>query len=145
MNDDRLRIPVESDYLQAIGMALYAFTRLEWSAVWCIEKLSPESIGPMSERTAGGIGKAFQKEVGKLGLSPDHMLCLAADEFAQLADVRNGICHAHPGTAVDGAQRLFRHGTPWTVALLEDAADKFAACDVKLNAIFYDFFGHPKA
>lgn len=58
-----------------------------------------------------------------------------ATEFKALVDVRNGIFHAQPGTAPDGAQRLFRNGVPWTPATIDEAADRFAACSVRLNAL----------
>ena len=137
MKDDRLRVVVEDDYTKALGLALYVFARLEWDAVWCIETLSPGSIGPASERTAGGVSKELAKQVAKLDLPHDHSLTLAADEFQRLVAVRNAICHGKPGTDADGGQRLFREGQPWTVRTLGDAADAFCECQIKLNDLLY--------
>jgi hypothetical protein len=37
--NDRMRIPQDSAYFHAIGLAAVAFARLEWDAVWCCERL----------------------------------------------------------------------------------------------------------
>ena len=144
MKDDRLRVAVEDEYTKALGLALYVFARLEWDAVWCIETMSPGSIGPVSERTAGGVGKELAKQVANLHLPQDHPLVLATDEFQRLVVVRNAICHGKPGTDVDGGQRLFRDGQPWTVETIGDAADAFSTCQIKLNDLLYGFLRHPK-
>jgi len=41
------------------------------------------------------------------------------------------------GTAPDGAQRLFRDGMPWISEVIDDAADAFAECCSRLNALLY--------
>ena len=61
MKDDRLRCPVEKEYVKAIGLAAYTFASLEWQVVWCMEKIKPESIHKVvgEEMTAGAIAKRF--------------------------------------------------------------------------------------
>ena len=44
MKDDRLRIPVEREYVSALGLAVFAFARLEWVAVCFCERIKPGSI-----------------------------------------------------------------------------------------------------
>jgi hypothetical protein len=144
LNNDRLRVPVDDEYSKAIGLAMFAFARLEWNAVWCIEKLAPGSIGPVSERTAGGVGKALAQQVAALGLPVDHPLPKATVEYERLVKVRNGICHAKPGTDALGEQRLFREGVFWTIETINDAADDFTACEIKLNDLLYGFLRHTK-
>lgn len=144
MDGDRLRVVVDDEYTKALGLALFAFARLEWDAVWCIEKMSPGSIGSASERTAGGVAKELAKHVGALNLAVGHPLLSTVAEFESLVRVRNAICHGKPGTDVDGGQRLFRDGCPWTVERIAEAADAFSACQIKLNDILYSFFERPR-
>jgi hypothetical protein len=56
MKDDRLRVPVDTAYLTAIGMATYCFARMEWDAVYCGEKLNPGYVNTVASKTAGRIG-----------------------------------------------------------------------------------------
>lgn len=39
MANERLLIPQDADYFHALGLAIVAFARLEWNAVWCCERL----------------------------------------------------------------------------------------------------------
>ena len=61
----------------------------------------------------------------------------AATEFKRLVRLRNRIVHAYPATVPGGAQRLLRHGKPWTLEEVDDAADAYAACSLSLNALLY--------
>jgi hypothetical protein len=40
---------------------------------------------------------------------------------------------------VGGSQRLFRDGLPWTVDMIDDAADAFTACNDRLVDLLNDF------
>jgi hypothetical protein len=144
MKGDSLRVVVDDEYIKALGRALFVFARLEWDAVWCIEEMSPGSIGLVSERTAGGVGRELANRVGALNLPLGHPLISTVNEFQQLVHVRNAICHGKPGTDVDGGQRLFHDGVPWTVEKINEAADAFSVCQIKLNDHLYGFFGHPR-
>lgn len=136
MKDDRLSVPVQDDYILALGRATYVFATLEWNAIWCCERLKPGYINKLGRKTAGDIACDFMKRVLRIG---DAKLKQAhtgpACEFKRLVAVRNGILHGKPGTAVDGEQRLFRDGVPWTPTMLENAADEFAACSMLLRAL----------
>ena len=55
------RVPVDPEYIQAFGRAMFIFARLEWQAVWCCEKISPGAIQPLSERTAGHVQTPLSK------------------------------------------------------------------------------------
>lgn len=144
MKNDRLRVSFETEYVAAIGLAMFSFARLEWDAIWCIEKMNANSIPVMSDRTAGGIAKELIKLVSLRGLSANDAFVVAANDFKRLVDVRNSIAHGKPGTAQDGGQRLFHGGVPWTVEALNDASDEFTDCQVRLNNILYGYLGHPK-
>lgn len=134
MSDERLTIPVHPDYTSALGLAVYCFARLEWNAVWCCERIEPGSIESLEERTAGRVADTLVHLVKRLGNSEEQAkLQTAAAEFRFLVGSRNNLVHAKPGTALDGAQGLFRHGDHWTVAELEGVADAFSATSMRLN------------
>ena len=96
----------------------------------------PERI---SKKTAGKIANDLLAFVEKI---TDPVLKAACEPpavaFKRLVDIRNGILHGKPGTAPDGAQRLFRDGTAWSTQAIESAVDEFAACGFVLNALLYN-------
>jgi hypothetical protein len=47
MKDDRLRVPVEPDYVSALGLAVFVFAKLEWAAICCCERIKPGSINDL--------------------------------------------------------------------------------------------------
>lgn len=144
MKDDRLRVSHETNYVAAIGLAMFTFSRLEWDAIWCIEKMSPGSIATMPDRTAGGIAKELVKLVAARELPQDDPFVIAAIDFQRLVGIRNAIAHGKPGTAPGGGQRLFRDGVEWTIEGLNSASDEFTDCQIRMNDILYGYLGHPK-
>lgn len=137
--DDRLRVAVDDAYVAALGRATFVFAILEWNAVWCAEHLSPGFLNGIAKKTAGKIAVDFLALVEKItdpalkaGCKPP------AIEFKRLVNIRNGILHGKPGTAPDGAQRLFRDGTAWSPEAIDSAADEFAACGIQLNALLHN-------
>jgi len=139
VKDDRLRIPIDDPYLDAIGLAIIAFARLEWSAVWCCESLDPGYIQTVTRKTAGEIAWDLVKRTNGIedrALRDD--IALVADKFKRLVETRNALLHGKPGTAKNGKQRLFRDGTEWTIERVNEAADMFAECDMRLNAIYHE-------
>jgi len=131
-------VPLEESYATALGRAMFIFSRLEWQAVWCCEKIKPGSIAPLSKRTAGGVSKALSSSIKDAPDAAKKSLKEAAIRFAQLVEERNGLSHGKPCTARGGAQRLSRHGTIWTHDLIDSAADEFAICGQAINTIFYE-------
>jgi hypothetical protein len=139
MKDDRLRIPAEPAYVSALGLAIFAFARLEWAAVCCCERIQPNSIHglPKKRKTAGGIAKKLIELAAGLPASPEQIdLRAAAAEFEGLALRRNDLLHAQPGSTTDGAQRVFRDGLPWEIEKINEAADDFTECNDRLVALW---------
>lgn len=141
MKDDRLRTPVEPSYVEAIGRAAYVFASCEWQVVWSCERIRPGSLRRMvdEELTAGKIAKVFIDLCRNMQGSRERTdLQAVAQRFSELVAVRNAILHGKPCTAPSGEQRLSS-----TKVLeptdLEAAADDFAECGSKLNAIYYSF------
>lgn len=134
MRNDRLRIPSNSDYTSALGLAVYCFASLEWNAVWCCERIEPGSIENLADRTAGRVADTLLHLVERLDRSGEQSdLKSAASDFRFLVGTRNNLVHAKPGTAPDGQQSLFRHGDQWTLTELEGVADSFATCSMRLH------------
>lgn len=134
MKDDRLRVPIDDPYLHAVGLAVICFARLEWNAVWCCERLDPGYLTTIAKKTAGDIANDLIARVAKHA-DPAVVASLAplTAKFKHLTGVRNSLMHANPATAPNGDQRLFRHGTEWTIAMVDDAADAFTENSLGLN------------
>ena len=136
--NDRMRVPVEDAYVASIGRAIYVFATLEWNAVWCCEGMDKNYVRKLKRKTAGVVADDFLRFAARhpdLKIRADTLK--AAQEFDRLVKKRNALAHAKPGTADGGAQRLFRHGTAWTVESINEAADEFAACSIVLNALMH--------
>ena len=145
--DDRLRVSVEDTYVSSIGRATYVFAILEWNAVWCGERLDAGFLSKMQKKkmTAGQMGKALLVEVNKIADAALKAACQPpVDEFVRLVNVRNGILHWKPGTeAGTNAQRMFHDGNVWSSADIDQAADDFAECSSRLNALLYNELAMP--
>lgn len=138
MPDERLRVPIETEYALAIGVAVYCFATLEWNAVWCCERIEPGSIEGLEDRTAGRVADTIVKLVKGINASDEQIeLEKAAQSFRSLVATRNNLLHAKPGTAFDGTQGLFRHGDHWTIDELQGVADAFTRCSLELNEALY--------
>lgn len=134
----RYRIPVAPEYISALGLATYAFARLEWNVVWCCERLSEGIIHEFPDKTAGHIAQRFVDLVEKMPSGALAQNCAKeAQEFRSLVKVRNDLVHAKPATGQDGEQMLNRDGEWWTVQKIEAAADAFADCSLRLNALLH--------
>lgn len=141
MAEERLLIPIDEPYLHALGLAMIAFARLEWNASYCCERLQPGYIATIQpeRKTAGKIARDL---IGLVAAVADPAATAAltapASEFKDLADDRNDLVHGNPGTAANGDQRLFREGQAWTIAAVNDLADRFTRTSTKLNAVLYN-------
>jgi hypothetical protein len=139
MKDDRLRVPVEPDYVSALGLAVFVFAKLEWAAICCCERIKPGSINdlPKMKKTAGGVARKLKLLARKLPASSEQSeLYAAAVKFKKLVETRNELLHVQPGSTPDGAQRLFRNGLPWQVEKIDQAADDFTNCNDCLVALW---------
>ena len=141
MSNARLHVPVDDDYLHALGMATFVFARLEWQAVWCCERIKPGFARNVvaKKMTAGKIGKKFKNVVRSMPRSKGREeLEVAAARFCELVEERNAIMHGKPCTGPNGKQRLSRNQIV-EIPDLEDVADAFAECGSELNNLYYGF------
>lgn len=137
-------MPIDPEYARALGHAVYTFTLLEWNAVYCCERIEEGFVHGVDGKKSMTSRNIAEKLVSLCKRLPDSVdareLRSAADEFLRLVEDRNGLVHARPGTAPDGhSQRLFRHGKMWSIEQIEEQADAFAACSIRLNRLFHGF------
>jgi hypothetical protein len=141
MKDDRLRVPVSDEYVAALGRAAYVFSYCEWCATNCGEKLEPgfTQNALRLKYTAGDIANRLACLMSRRPADAParERGIAAAAEFRRLTGRRNDLLHSNPGTAPDGEQGLFRHGSQWTVQKVNDVADEFAANGIELNEIHH--------
>ena len=148
MANDRMRIPQDSAYFHAIGLAAVAFARLEWNAVWCCERLQAGYITTIEaeRKTAGRIGQDLLMLFSRVAdVELSNRIQAYAVEFQKLVLDRNGLLHGKPGTASNGDQRLFRHGTVWTIEAINSFSDRCVTAGQPLNALLYSEFREPCA
>ena len=147
MSNDRLRIPPDPDYFHAIGLAVVAFARLEWNAVWCCYRLQPNYIETIeSERkTAGTIAKNLKylfSRISDRDLREKAVPC--ADEFKALIADRNTLMHGKPGTTSNKEQRLFRHGNgELSIDDVNNFSDRCVTAGIPLVDLLYNELKEP--
>ena len=141
VSDDRLRVPQDPGYFNAIGLAAVAFARLEWDAVWCCQRLQSNYIQTIepAKKTAGTIANDLRCLF--LRISNGELRAKAvpfADEFKVIVADRNALMHGKPGTAKNGDQRLFRHGSELSINDVNDLSDRCVRAGGHLNALLYN-------
>jgi hypothetical protein len=141
MKDDRLRQPIKSDYMDALGTAAFCFAICEWNAVYCAERIRPGSLNAFvrDELTAGKIAKKLLGLARNMPKSPERVEVIAvAQSFSDLVPLRNSILHGKPCTGPSGEARLSTVKI-FEIPDLEDAADAFSTCSIELNRLLHGF------
>ena len=121
-----LLIPVEPEYLEAAGEALYNFAYAEGIIVSLVNSLVPGYITLTRGRTADEIANDLKLASA---IEPRAEVTAVAGEFSALAQRRDSLLESMPVTGKDGAQLLstlgetssqdWNTGTLWKFA--EDA------------------------
>ena len=146
MVDDRLRVPQDPEYFNAVGLAVVAFARLEWNAVWCCHRLQPNYIQTIepARKTAGTIGNDLKSLFLRISDGSLRQKAVPfADEFKVLVTDRNALMHGNPGTAKNGDQRLFRNGDELSIRFVDDFSDRCVRAEGHLNALLYNELAEP--
>lgn len=141
MKNDRNRQPVKPDYAYVLGQAAFCFSICEWNVVWSCERISPGALEKIvgEELTAGRIAKRFIDLVRNMPKSAGrNELSIIAQEFSRLVVIRNQIFHGKPCTDPNGDARL-NSGKVLEIGDLEDAADAFSECSIKVNELLHGF------
>lgn len=97
MKNDKLRVSIDEPYLQALGLAIVCFARLEWGSVWCCERMAPGYVSGVGRKTAGQIAIDLRDlTAAHPNLTSVTDLTPAAAEFRRLVTRRNDLVHANP-------------------------------------------------
>lgn len=146
MSDDRLRVPQDSDYFHAIGLAAIAFARCEWDAVWCCHRLQAGYIQTIEaeRKTAGIIAKDTRRLFLRIIDGDLRAKSVPfADEFKVIVADRNALMHGKPGTAKNGNQRLFRDGSELSIDDVNNFSDRCVRVAGHLNALLHNELAEP--
>lgn len=134
VKNDRLQIPVDRAYAQAVGVTVICFARLQTVAISCCEALLLGYGQSAHLKSAGTVAAdlvALSLVTSEKLLPSDFRT--AAQEFMRLTLRRNALLHAAAAPAPYGEQRLFRSGAQWTVTIVNDLADEFVAAEKALR------------
>jgi hypothetical protein len=137
MKDDRLRQPIEPEYAQSLGVAIFCFAILEWNAVYCCERIQAGYINTVEKQQSTNIAEKLLSLAKKQRKELRDKLIPPAGRFLQLVKMRNDLVHGRPATGQSEKGCLNRRGKEWTVAMINDAADEFSAWSIELNALLY--------
>lgn len=137
------RIPVDDDYLLALGRAAYNFAYLEWGIVWLTETIKVGFLNEVRQLTAGQIANRFSQAVGNLADDDPNKLALRslAWSFTYLVEDRNSLMHANPFTAKGVEQRLLYDGRQgrkdWTIQLIDEFSDQTATASIEAGRLLH--------
>ena len=143
MSQPRERIPVGSNYINALGGATYNFAYLEWGIICLHETIHRGFLIKSKNLTAGQIAKSFLQAVERLAPSDHDKAALEdlATSFDELVVDRNRLMHGNPFTASGGEQRLAydgKHGRKdWTPALIDEFSDELAKNSIEAGRILH--------
>ncbi len=139
------RIPVDDDYLVALGRATYNFAYLEWGIIWLADTLQPEFLHNAEGKTAGQIAEEFCSIVKGLDNADRDKVQLQriADDFHKIIADRNSLMHSNPYTAYpDEEQRLLYSNKPrredWTIEKMKDFSCRTADMSIKAGELLHN-------
>ena len=108
----KTRVPFDEAYVTLVGTAVYLFSYYEWAIIYIVERLAPGFVAEYSREKPMPPGEvsarfktALENYTGGQGVDKRD-LGFCSREFDGLVHRRNALIHAHPITAVDGAQIL---------------------------------------
>ena len=99
----------ESDYLEAVGWAQYAFLYLEWRVIYALHYTTGESVASLEAHTP----RYLSKRLNKLWAGVPQLAALA-ERHDRIVTKREHLVHSHPVTYTDDdgheRQMLYRRG-----------------------------------
>ena len=148
---DEFRTPYDSEYVAAIGRAIYIFAIYEWNVVHAMGRLHPGFLDKWrcakNPMTAGTVGRKFRNAVNEssdLARPLASNLKEAARAFIESADERNELVHAHVYSEPDGRQQLIYQGKDktrtWSVAEIDDLAHRFENSSIALRDLMKEIW-----
>jgi hypothetical protein len=130
--DPKLRVPVDAEYAEKLGKAVYVFAYYESTVVQIIDRYEPgfrQGYYRAKTMTSGPLAVKFRSVIGAVtdfSKLPKDELQSICDDFDNLVYRRNALVHGHPATSEDGEQILVYQGaikppTPENAKKITDA------------------------
>jgi hypothetical protein len=98
-----IHIPMDNNYTQLLGKAVYAFSYYEWTVIYIIDHLKTGFVSDYCRGkkplTSGDVLKEFEI---LLKDNMDQFLNKCKNDFSLLIRERNALIHAPPCTSKDG-------------------------------------------
>ena len=142
MTDERSRIPVESEYVCEMGLALFAFAGCRWGAASCLQALSQEGARVPPSQSCRCIAVDLGEAVRVLGAGRrKDRLQDAQKAFIALVWQRRDLLTAFPSESPRGRLQLSSRGTPWSLRDLQVFGDLAAICAEDFRDILETEFG----
>ena len=141
------RIPMNKEYIEALGKAVYSFAYYEWTIIYIIEQFDTGYVGLYSRSktpiTSGNVFRQFEKIL--IG-NNDPMLNKCKNTFKELKDERNALIHWHPCTSKDGRQVLNYqasidkniHDLQWDIEILNEFVLKISDAEIEASNILHN-------
>ena len=129
-------IPLDPDYVQLVGTAVYAFSYYEWIIIYIIDGMTPGFVSEYS-RDRKMTSRQVAEELGRVmrggtAVVADNKAALdiCYDEFASLIPRRNALIHAHPITDTPTGAQILNYQGPVSQAIADmkwgnDAVERF--------------------
>ena len=136
----------DTEYLTALGKAVFSYALLEYRVVWILEKLSPGYIDKYRasfRTTAAKLSSALEDQSNSLAKTRPQLadkLKSLRSEFVELGRQRNDLLHANPASSPSGDQILIRQNFQshivWDIDIVRAATAAFAALEAIGAGIF---------
>jgi len=129
----------DTEYLTALGQAVFSYALLEYRVVWILEKLSPGYISNYRasfRATASKLARDLKDQSNSLARTDPQLadkLESLRSEFVKLGRQRNDLLHANPASSPSGDQILIRQHFEsyivWDIKTVRAATAAFGALD----------------
>jgi hypothetical protein len=104
-------VPPSRDYLAKLGELAYLVSHLEWEVIGDIRIAATDvDAVKLLGLSTGTIARTLEQAALTLKDRPNvhHFVSTSAKALLDVADRRNGVLHARPGTAPSGDEQLLR-------------------------------------
>jgi hypothetical protein len=143
-----IHIPMNNDYTELIGKAVYAFAYYEWTIIYIMDYLKKGFFSDYSRKkkplTSGAILKKFESLIKD---NPNQSYKNCKNNFSSLIEERNALIHAHPCTSEDGEQILNYQGSikkvihdlQWNIEIIKEFIKKVDNAEIEAAKILDSF------
>ena len=127
------------EYMQALGEAVYNFSRLEWEVIYIEVRRNNDiwenvPLGRPSNELANALKRSIERATWHLSRELRTRLFALEQRYRQAFDERNRLLHGYPYVAEDGG-RLWGRERTWTLDSLRALAASFSEIEGIGNAL----------